>query len=97
MHESGEVPLRTLAAMPGHADPAFTLRTYAHSSDEAMDGAAKTLANLFTAGTPTPRDKPLYAIVRNGHIGSSWMSAPRRVWPSESGPARASRGGSSAG
>jgi integrase len=47
MHESGEVPLRTLAAMLGHADASFTLRTYAHSSDESKAAASKTLANLF--------------------------------------------------
>lgn len=50
MHESGSVQLRTLAAVLGHADPAFTLRTYAHSSDEAMAAAITTLANLFEAG-----------------------------------------------
>jgi hypothetical protein len=26
-HDSGQVPLRTLAAMLGHAEPSFTLRT----------------------------------------------------------------------
>lgn len=47
MHESGVVPLRTLAAMLGHADASFTLRTYAHSSDEAMGTASAALASLF--------------------------------------------------
>jgi integrase len=49
MHESGQVTLRTLADMLGHADPAFTLRTYAHSSDDAMTAASSTLATLFEA------------------------------------------------
>ena len=49
MHESGEVTLRTLADMLGHADPAFTLRTYAHSSDDATTAASSTLATLFEA------------------------------------------------
>lgn len=49
MHESGAVQLRTLAAILGHADPAFTLRTYAHSSDEAKRAATATLASLFDA------------------------------------------------
>ena len=50
MHDSGTVSLRTLAAMLGHADPAFTLRTYAHSSDEAMQTASTALASLFSSG-----------------------------------------------
>lgn len=50
MHDSGDVPLRTLAAILGHADPAFTLRTYAHSSDGAMAAASATLASLFESG-----------------------------------------------
>ncbi|MCW2527935.1 MAG: hypothetical protein JWM76_2795 [Pseudonocardiales bacterium] len=49
MHSSGRVHLRTLAAVLGHAGPAFTLRSYAHSSDEAMSAAASTLATLFEA------------------------------------------------
>jgi integrase len=47
MHESGTVQLRTLAAMLGHADPAFTLRTYAHSSDEALTAASSALSGFF--------------------------------------------------
>jgi len=56
MHASGQVPLRTLAAMLGHADPAFTLRTYAHSSDEGMQAAATALATLFETGSSVPCD-----------------------------------------
>ncbi|HTR70782.1 MAG TPA: site-specific integrase, partial [Mycobacteriales bacterium] len=46
MHESGEVSLRTIASILGHADPAFTLRTYGHASDEAKKAATATLATL---------------------------------------------------
>jgi integrase len=47
LHESGSVSLRTLAAILGHADAGFTLRTYAYSSDEALTAASATLASLF--------------------------------------------------
>lgn len=47
MHESGKVSLRTIAAILGHADPAFTLKTYLHSSDEAKRAATTGLASLF--------------------------------------------------
>ena len=50
------VPLRTLAAMLGHADPSFTLRTFAHSSDEGMHAAATALASLFETGSSVPCD-----------------------------------------
>jgi integrase len=50
LHESGAVSLRTLAAVLGHADPSFTLRTYAHSTDEAVTAATATLAGLLSAG-----------------------------------------------
>lgn len=38
--------LRTVAEMLGHADPAFTLRTYAHSDAARKLAAAKALSNL---------------------------------------------------
>ncbi|HTR70378.1 MAG TPA: tyrosine-type recombinase/integrase [Mycobacteriales bacterium] len=47
MHESGEVQLRTIASILGHADPSFTLRTYSHASDEAKRQASATLAKLL--------------------------------------------------
>lgn len=37
--------------MLGHADPSFTSRTYAHSSDEAMQTASVALASLFETGS----------------------------------------------
>jgi integrase len=49
MHESATVSLRTLAAMLGHADPGFTLRTYAEKTEESMKAASATLASLFDA------------------------------------------------
>jgi hypothetical protein len=41
------VPLSVVAAWAGHADPAFTLRTYAHAQDEAMRDASTLLARDF--------------------------------------------------
>jgi integrase len=49
LHGSGVVSLRTVAAILGHADPAFTLRTYAHSTDEGQRAASATLASLIAA------------------------------------------------
>ena len=43
------VPLSVVAAWAGHADPAFTLRTYAHSQDNAMRDASTLLARDFGA------------------------------------------------
>lgn len=47
MHESGAVSLRTMAAILGHADASFTLRTYVQSTDDAMSAASATLVTLF--------------------------------------------------
>ena len=41
------VPLAVVAAWAGHADPAFTLRTYAHSQDDAMRDASSLLTRRF--------------------------------------------------
>jgi integrase len=41
------VPFSVVAAWAGHADPAFTLRTYAHAQDEAMRDASTLLARDF--------------------------------------------------
>ena len=41
------VPLPVVAAWAGHADPAFTLRTYAHAQDEAMRDASASVARDF--------------------------------------------------
>jgi integrase len=40
------VDIRTVSEMPGHADPAFTLRTYAHTDDDRKRAAADALAML---------------------------------------------------
>jgi integrase len=45
MHLQG-VPVAVIAAWLGHADPAFTLRTYVHSQDEALQDAARVLSNV---------------------------------------------------
>jgi integrase len=44
------VPLSVVAAWAGHADPAFTLRTYAHSQDDALRDASALLARDFSEG-----------------------------------------------
>ncbi len=44
------VPLSVVAAWAGHADPAFTLRTYAHSQDDALRDASTLLARDFSEG-----------------------------------------------
>lgn len=48
MHLNG-VPTVVIAAWLGHQDPGFTLRTYAHSTNDALADAAATLATI-TAG-----------------------------------------------
>ncbi|SIL36079.1 gp41 protein [Mycobacteroides abscessus subsp. abscessus] len=45
MHLNG-VPAVVIAAWLGHADPGFTLRTYAHSNPAALAEAAKFLDNV---------------------------------------------------
>jgi len=37
------VPMPVVAAWAGHADPAFTLRTYAHSQAHALTAASEAL------------------------------------------------------
>ncbi|OLT79798.1 site-specific integrase [Mycobacteroides abscessus subsp. abscessus] len=48
MHLNG-VPTVVIAAWLGHQDPGFTLRTYAHSTNDALADAAATLGTI-TAG-----------------------------------------------
>jgi integrase len=45
MHLQG-VPIAVIAAWLGHADPAFTMRTYVHSQDHALHDAAKVLGDV---------------------------------------------------
>lgn len=47
MHLQG-VPIVTVSAWLGHADPAFTLRTYVHSQPDALSVAAAALEELAT-------------------------------------------------
>lgn len=46
------VPVHVVAARLGHADPAITLRVYAHVLDDQASGAATTFERLIN-GTPT--------------------------------------------
>jgi integrase len=41
------VPLHTVSKMLGHADPAMTLRRYAHVLDDMRDDAARAMDELF--------------------------------------------------
>ncbi|MEQ7127067.1 tyrosine-type recombinase/integrase [Actinopolymorpha sp. B11F2] len=45
MHLQG-VPIAVIAAWLGHADSAFTMRTYVHSQDEALQNAAVVLGDV---------------------------------------------------
>ena len=47
MHLRG-VPIAVVAAWLGHANAAFTLSTYAHSQDEALQAAAMSFGRLVT-------------------------------------------------
>ena len=42
------VPLAVVAAWAGHADPAFTLRVYAHSQDDAIRDASSLLTRMIS-------------------------------------------------
>ena len=47
MHMQG-VPIVVIAQWLGHADPAFTMRTYVHSQDDALKIAAASLQQVVT-------------------------------------------------
>jgi len=47
MHAQG-VPIAVISAWLGHADPAFTMRVYVHSQDDALKIAAATLQRVVT-------------------------------------------------
>jgi integrase len=47
MHMQG-VPIVVIAQWRGHADPAFTMRTYVHSRDDGLKIAATTLQRLVS-------------------------------------------------
>jgi integrase len=44
------VPVAVIAQWLGHTDPAFTMRTYAHSQDEALKAAAGSFQRVVTFG-----------------------------------------------
>lgn len=52
MHMRG-VPVAVIAAWLGHQDAGFTLRTYAHSTNDALADAAAVL-NAITTAKPNP-------------------------------------------
>jgi integrase len=47
MHMQG-LPIVVISQWLGHADPAFTMRTYVHSQDDALKLAAETLQRVVT-------------------------------------------------
>jgi integrase len=47
MHMQG-VPIVVIAAWLGHADPAFTMRTYVHSQNDALKVAAASLQRVVS-------------------------------------------------
>ena len=47
MHMQGQ-PIIVIAQWLGHADPAFTLRTYVHANNDALRGAAAALQRVVT-------------------------------------------------
>jgi integrase len=47
MHLQG-VPAAVIAAWLGHADVAFTMRTYVHSQPDALADGAQSLARVVT-------------------------------------------------
>jgi len=42
------VPIAVVSAWLGHADPAFTLRTYVHAGNDALQVAAASLQRVVT-------------------------------------------------
>jgi integrase len=42
------LPIAVISAWLGHADPAFTMRTYVHAQDDALKAAAATLQKVVT-------------------------------------------------
>jgi integrase len=41
------VPLHTVSRMPGHSDPAMTLRRYAHVLEDMEDEGGRAMDELF--------------------------------------------------
>jgi len=42
------VPIAVISAWLGHADPAFTMRTYVHAQNDALKTAAASLEEVVT-------------------------------------------------
>ena len=56
-----KVPVHVVAARLGHADPAITLRVYAHALNRTDDGVAELFARAVGRPTPpaaSPRTSP---------------------------------------
>ena len=55
MHAQG-VPIAVISAWLGHADPAFTMRTYVHAQDDALTAVAEDfVASCVTVVSLTAR------------------------------------------
>jgi integrase len=47
-HARAVLPIAVISAWLGHADPAFTMRTYVHAENDALKDAAATLQKVVT-------------------------------------------------
>lgn len=56
MHARG-VPIADIAAWLGHQDASFTQRTYAHSTDAGLSGAAATIGSITTGANKRSRKR----------------------------------------
>jgi hypothetical protein len=51
---AGDVSIKELAEYPGHANPGFTLRVYAHLLPSSHDGARAVINERFTRMSAAP-------------------------------------------
>jgi hypothetical protein len=73
------VPIAVISAWLGHADPAFTMRTYVHAQDDALKAATATLQKV---DAPIPVKKssggqPLAVVVGEGVVALVSAFEPR--------------------
>ena len=74
MHAQG-VPIAVISAWLGHADPAFTMRTYVHAQNDALKAAAATLQKGCT-----PPSAGLAETALTGHLHLH-QHASTKQWP----------------
>jgi hypothetical protein len=84
-------PIHEVSKMLGHADPAMTLRRYAHVLDDMRDATARAMDELFKTSrikcltphrtptdpnTPTSTDNIQEGLVEKLHPGTAFDSLP---------------------